>query len=329
MTARIQGNSIRIGQLTLTLQRTLRIPDDGKSYPLPPGLGAFPLKRVEDCPNAPKEWRAKGGVLVPMYAREAMWLSFRGPRWRPHAVKVGVGKVCAITGERWSESLSRKKQDYIVTPPQPWLDGIATGHGTIRQFVATQMGRGHTVEGQVTGREEVGGLQLKIFAGKASRFPEPPPPPRCRTRAGGGPPVPRAAPCAPAAPGAAMGLGAGGRMVQTIHRDPHGVDAYEVRGTRLFIHLVDALRWRELTGAEPPSTPISAATYAQHGLPWFELQDQHAPAVEPSATLQSVKSLGELDAEELGDHATVDAIDPPPVVKLPYPMPGAITDGEW
>ena len=29
-------------------QRTLRIPDDGKDYPLPPGLGNFPLRHLDD-----------------------------------------------------------------------------------------------------------------------------------------------------------------------------------------------------------------------------------------------------------------------------------------
>jgi hypothetical protein len=29
-------------------QRTLRIPDDGKLYPLPPGLGSFPLRHLQD-----------------------------------------------------------------------------------------------------------------------------------------------------------------------------------------------------------------------------------------------------------------------------------------
>ena len=32
--------------LEVTFQRTLRIPDDGKTYPLPPGLGAFPVRRL-------------------------------------------------------------------------------------------------------------------------------------------------------------------------------------------------------------------------------------------------------------------------------------------
>ena len=37
----------------IQFQRTLRIPDDGKHYPLPPGLGTLPLRHVEDfaCPK--------------------------------------------------------------------------------------------------------------------------------------------------------------------------------------------------------------------------------------------------------------------------------------
>jgi hypothetical protein len=33
------------------------------------------------------------------------------------------------------------------------------------------------------------------------------------------------------------------------------------------------MAYREITGEEPPSTPISAKLYAQHGYPWFDLYD--------------------------------------------------------
>ena len=36
-------------ELDITFQRTLRIPDDGKDYPLPAGLGHLPLRYIEDC----------------------------------------------------------------------------------------------------------------------------------------------------------------------------------------------------------------------------------------------------------------------------------------
>ena len=49
--------------LTVDFQRTLRIPDDNREYPLPPGLGSFPLEHVDDyTARAPKSWQRHGGV---------------------------------------------------------------------------------------------------------------------------------------------------------------------------------------------------------------------------------------------------------------------------
>ncbi len=53
--------------------RTLRIPDDGQTYPLPPWLDRFPLCKVKDYWNkVPKEWKNTGGFFFPMHQREAM-----------------------------------------------------------------------------------------------------------------------------------------------------------------------------------------------------------------------------------------------------------------
>ena len=62
---------------SIDFQRTLRIPDDGSDYPLPPGLGSFPLRHVDDyADRLPAAWQRRGGVLLPMHQAEAMWLSF-------------------------------------------------------------------------------------------------------------------------------------------------------------------------------------------------------------------------------------------------------------
>jgi hypothetical protein len=46
----------------------LRIPDKGKHYPLPPGLGSFSLKHLEDyADRIPADWRERGGVMMPLY----------------------------------------------------------------------------------------------------------------------------------------------------------------------------------------------------------------------------------------------------------------------
>ncbi|MER5452834.1 hypothetical protein ABT065_45765, partial [Streptomyces sp. NPDC002764] len=160
---RIDGNTLRLpGGVAVRFVRTLRLPETG-THPLPPGLGEFPLRRVADCPDTvPEAWRARGGVMLPVYLREAMWLSFSGAT-EPAALQVGVGKVCAVSGRPWSDRLSRKPQNYVVLPRQPWLDGINSGKGTVRQFVAVPLGLGATVEGQVTGEEVWGGVQLQSF----------------------------------------------------------------------------------------------------------------------------------------------------------------------
>ncbi|MFE0719281.1 hypothetical protein ACFW2T_33065, partial [Streptomyces sp. NPDC058892] len=226
---RVDGNALLMGEgVQIRFIRTLRLPESG-THALPPGLGEFPLRRVEDHPDTvPSEWLAKGGVMLPVYLREAMWLSFGGTR-TPAALQVGVGKVCAVSGERWSGRLARTPQNYTVLPRQPWLDGINSGDGTVRQFVAVPLGLGATVEGQVTGEETTGGVQLQVFPlgpealarwrrAEAAR-PVPPPapaqggglygaPPGPAPTGGGfgGPvPAPMAAPPAPAGPGAPRG----------------------------------------------------------------------------------------------------------------------------
>ena len=80
--------------------RTLRIPDDGRAYYLPPGLGGFPLRHVEDhADRLPPSWAVHGGALLPMYQAEALWLSFGGDY--PMALKIAAGKINAVTGQGW------------------------------------------------------------------------------------------------------------------------------------------------------------------------------------------------------------------------------------
>jgi hypothetical protein len=320
--------------LGVSFQRTLRIPDDGSQYPLPPGLGTFPIRRVDDYPGrVPADWVGRGGVFLPMYQREAMWLCFHGQHWKPRAVKVGIGKVCAITGKRWVEQLHRRPQDYLVTPPQPWLDGIAAGRGFIRQFVAMPLGMGYTIEGQVTGEERFGGIQIKVFEPRPGLFPDEPPDRfRCAEEMD--------LCCAPGAPmqkasraGGSMGLAAGGRMKQKIYPDPHGVHAWDAGNTaRIFVHIVNSDTWREITGEEPPTTPVTARSYAAHGLPWFDVYDEGLATVTTSSVLADVKSVKEMDQETFNQPLQDDGpVDPGKVKKLLLKMAAGVgvRDGDW
>jgi hypothetical protein len=94
----VEHDALVLGTVRVTFQRTLRIPECGL-HDLPPGLGAFPIRRVEDYPDTvPAEWRERGGVMIPIYQREAMWMSFDSDE--PAALQVGIGKVCAISSWR-------------------------------------------------------------------------------------------------------------------------------------------------------------------------------------------------------------------------------------
>ena len=164
-------------KLTISFKRTLRVPDNGKRYPLPSGLGKFPLEDVDDYRKAvPKNWIEHGGVMLPLYQSEALWIDFTSSYIDDHeaaypfAVKVAVGKINAVTGEFWSDSLSRDPQDYLVVPGQPWLDGYSIGTECIRQFVAMPLGEGYSPEGQITGGEGVGGVQIVVYPMKREAF---------------------------------------------------------------------------------------------------------------------------------------------------------------
>jgi hypothetical protein len=79
-----------------------RIPDDGRVYPLPPGLGLFPIFDRFDFQQT-ASWSAND-VIIPVYQRE-LWLGFDGPGWRPDAIKIGTGRINAVSGHKWDEEL--------------------------------------------------------------------------------------------------------------------------------------------------------------------------------------------------------------------------------
>ena len=84
-------------RLRIDFQRTLRIPDDNRSYPLPPGLGRFPLQHVDDhAARLPEAWAQHGGVMLPMRQAEALWLNFECVAGFPCAVKIAAGKINAV-----------------------------------------------------------------------------------------------------------------------------------------------------------------------------------------------------------------------------------------
>lgn len=101
-----------------------------------------------------------------------MWINFEANA--PFLIKIYAGGINVVSGEPYDETLAtqlrrstlseegKDMQDYVVVPDQPWLDGVATAPGVVKQFVAMQAGTGYSLEAQVTGTDQVAGLAFEI-----------------------------------------------------------------------------------------------------------------------------------------------------------------------
>ncbi len=344
----------------ITFHRTLRIPDDERTYALPPSLGAFPVRHVDDfSERVPEKWLKHGGVMLPMYQSEAMWMSFRSMHMTdygvpyPFALKIATGKRSAVTGRVWSKALREK--DYVILPLQPWLDGYVVEEGVIRQFVAAPLGMGLTAEEQLSGEAKHGGLQIEVLPMKREhfdrRFPKLPPRPIRPTRMRYGSDVTKggfstgqydleclsfngAAPASAARSlaSADMGLAPGGQMKQQIFEDPYGVGEWDDGNkSRCFVHLANSLTWRAITGAEPPNTPLTSAEYNRYGMPWFDYYRDDAKALDGTDKTKGLKSLMQLGFQKglLGILPENNSTEPKRVIDVSPVKKDQVRDGSW
>ena len=269
-----------------------------------------PVAKFSD--NLPESWSIeKEALFVPLYQREALWLSFQAAHWKPNAVMVGTGDVNALTGERWQMTLTEQPQNYLVCPEQPWLDGIKVEEGAIRQFVAVPLGQGLTISEQIAGPSTFEGLRVAVFEPRADLFPdESPEMPEWKAEM----------PFLEGLDKTDMGIGAGGKMKQKVYHDPYGLDTWNASHYEMVtIYLVNSIQYQTITGTEPPPTPISAQLYTQFGLPWFEIYDEEAADIAATETLSNVKPTQTVTEAKETEHSTSEKslqIDPEQIKKL-------------
>ena len=314
--------------ISIDFQRTLRIPDDDREYHLPPGLGCFPLRHVEDYDLGESENRkARGGIIMPMFQTDALWLNFHSEGFAqlelPIALKIGAGKINAVSGQKWSDGLSQDPQNYVVIPAQPWLDGFNVAKGVVRQFVAMPLGQGYTVEEQIEPESDVGGIQIEAIPMKKDRYEE------LVAREAGREDIHfNVMMASEASSSMEMGLGMGGSMRQEIYDDEYGLDAWDLENRqRCFVMLANAQQWISITGEEPPLSPISADQYSKAGLPWFDYFDGDKQAIEGAKALGKVKSI-----KNLADQKR-ESVWPEEKSTTDYPVkkikPSKVSDGSW
>ncbi|KAF2170018.1 hypothetical protein M409DRAFT_64401 [Zasmidium cellare ATCC 36951] len=363
--------------LEITFHRTVRVADDGKTSSLPPNLGRFPIFNTADFDQLPAAMAAKGGFLIPMYQREAMWMSFRATR--PFAIKVYVGGVNAMSGEPATETLAtlqrrfrrmqlgKSIQDYIAIPKQLWLDGIASEDGKVRQFVAMPVEEGYSIEAQITGLDMIGGIQIEVTPSKQRPVFEifiktltgrvfslnvraeyiiekvksmiedkegiPVDQQRLiyigkqledetshtihlvlRLRGGGDPSRMRD-------PSSTMSVSAGGLIRQTIVKDSYHPELWNPTNGSIFnVQILNSNTFKQITGMDPPESPISAQTYAACGAPYFEVYDEKPSGIK--GDFEGIKSVNEQDeggqqtADKAKAIADVSEVADRPVVLL-------------
>ena len=89
-----------------------------------------------------------------------------------------------------------------------------------------------------------------------------------------------------------LGIAPGGLIRQTIVADPYSPDSWEPERSISFnVQMLNSELFHQVTGQAPPPTPITAQTYADHGLPFFKLYEEKSGIEGDFKGVKSVKAM--------------------------------------
>jgi hypothetical protein len=283
-------------ELTIKFQRTMRIPNDRKTYALPTGLGQLPLRSIDDFPEtAPVSWMKKGGVIVPLHPSEALWIWFSSRYC--FAVKVGMGKTNALSGEPWVPNLQTEPQNYFLVPDPSGYENDEV----IRRYVRVPLTTSDSADGPVAVSVEPGGIHLHVTPMRAESY----------YKNEGGfllPPTIKeffmkvifASVISkelaeidrrhqqwgferPAAESTET-------VIEETACQENVKDQYEfsewdqTQTVRCFVRTCSSIPWRQITGTDFPHPPLTAKDYQEAGIPWFDdYRDDGKPLPENSS----------------------------------------------
>lgn len=310
---------------TVTLEKTIRVRNDGKTHDLPPSRGQFSF------------YMHGTERLVPIGHEEALWFSF-SMNTGVFAVKILTGGINAITGEKETSqdrTVLRNNgaqgfgQNYMIIPGQPWLDGFKKHQGTVSQFIAVPLGKGRSVEEKLE-QTKSGSIQIMVIPLKKEIQEQ-----EIMARTLKYQDVDEIVgimrnnvqkvlerdsilgdledksehlhrfekkSCklgkSPKKNLAKMGLGAGGSIAQEIIRSHRSVDDFDpAQAQYIELSLVDAKQWSQLTKLPIPPRAPTEKEYTDAGGLWFDYISGHPTVdVDPKSRLLSLDQQDKLTA---------------------------------
>ncbi len=154
---------------TVSFQRTLRMPENGKHYPMPLGLGKFSVYPVDDFSGVPEAWRQRGGVMMPLHGTEAVWLAFYSDY--PMAFRIGSGGQCAVSGEPWATMRCARHHKTLSCWAPSRGSTVSTPARTLSaSLLRSRLGQGLLGVHALSGEERWGGLQLQAVPMRPEEF---------------------------------------------------------------------------------------------------------------------------------------------------------------
>lgn len=106
-----------------------------------------------------------------------------------------------------------------------------------------------------------------------------------------------------------MAVAPGGLIKQGIVEDPYPAESWDRKRTISFnVQILSSDVFQRVTGLEPPETPVDAKTYAEHGLPFYELYEENSNV---AGNFGKIKSVKQMDAEKGKVKKAEGAVDEP------------------
>lgn len=89
-----------------------------------------------------------------------------------------------------------------------------------------------------------------------------------------------------------LAVGAGGSIVQAIVKDVNDPRIWDIGNSKILsMQLVDSRTFKLATGMDPPPTPVTAATYKNMGLPFYQFEEGHLAQKKTGAVAGNWPSL--------------------------------------